>query len=98
MNPADFHAPEAGRVVRVAHGGYAFMPAPLPPVINYTAELVRELSRADCALRELSGMGAYLPIPHILIGPYVKLVAGPSSRSESGSLSRRLMPCSKAAT
>lgn len=82
MNPADFHAPEAGRVVRVAHGGYAFVPAPLPPAINYTAELVQQLSRADQALSELSGLGRHLPNPHILIAPYVKREAILSSRIE----------------
>jgi len=72
MNPADFHAPEAGRLIEIAHGGYAFVPEPLPPAINYTAELVRRLSRADQALSELSGLGRHLPNPHILIAPYVK--------------------------
>jgi len=82
MNPADFHAPEAGRLVEIAHGGYAFVPEPLPPAINYTAELVRRLSRADQALSELSGLGRYLPNPHILIAPYVKREAVLSSRIE----------------
>ncbi len=82
MNPADFHAPEAGRVVEITHGGYAFVPAPLPPAINYTAELVRQLSRADQALSELSGLGRHLPNPHILIAPYVKREAVLSSRIE----------------
>lgn len=82
MKPTDFHVPEAGRVVPIAHGGYAFVPAPLPPAINYTAELVRHLSRADQALSELSGLGRYLPNPHILIAPYVKLEAVLSSRIE----------------
>lgn len=82
MNPDDFHAPEAGRVVEITHGGYAFVPAPLPPAINYTAELVRQLSRADQALSELSGLGRHLPNPHILIAPYVKREAVLSSRIE----------------
>jgi len=82
MNPADFHAPEAGRLVEIAHGGYAFVPEPLPPAINYTAELVRRLSRADQALSELSGLGRHLPNPHILIAPYVKREAVLSSRIE----------------
>lgn len=82
MKPADFHAPEAGRVVRVTHGGYAFVPAPLPPAISYTAGLVRQLSRADQALSELSGLGRHLPNPHILIGSYVKREAVLSSRIE----------------
>lgn len=35
-----FQAPEAGRVVEIAHGGYAFVPAPLPPAINYAYSVV----------------------------------------------------------
>ncbi|MDQ3257102.1 MAG: Fic family protein [Acidobacteriota bacterium] len=82
MKPTDFHAPGAGRVVKITHGGYAFVPAPLPPAINYTAELVGRLSRADQALSDLSGLGRYLPNPHILIAPYVRREAVLSSRIE----------------
>jgi len=82
MNPADFHAPEAGRVVR-ARGGYnAFIPAPLPPKLTYDDDLVLRLSRADAALSELSGLGRHLPNPHLLIAPYVRREAVLSSRIE----------------
>ena len=82
MNPADFRAPEAGRVVR-ARGGYdAFVPAPLPPKLAYDDELVLALSRADAALSELSGLGRHLPNPHLLIAPYVRREAVLSSRIE----------------
>src|SRR5438552_203809 len=81
MNPADFRAPEAGRIVR-AKGGYdAFLPAPLPPKLVYDDELVMALSRADAALSELSGLGRHLPNPHLLIAPYVRREAVLSSRS-----------------
>src|SRR5437762_2500168 len=82
MNPADFRAPEAGRIVR-AKGGYdAFLPAPLPPKLVYDDELVLALSRADAALSELSGLGRHLPNPHLLIAPYVRREAVLSSRIE----------------
>src|SRR5947208_16819094 len=82
MNPADFRAPEAGRIVR-ARGGYdAFLPAPLPPKLVYDDELVLALSRADAALSELSGLGRHLPNPHLLIAPYVRREAVLSSRIE----------------
>src|SRR3989440_1633433 len=82
MNPADFRAPEAGRIVR-ARGGYdAFLPAPLPPKLSYDDELVLALSRADAALSELSGLGRHLPNPHLLIAPYVRREAVLSSRIE----------------
>jgi len=82
MNPQDFRAPEAGRVVRTLQGYHAFLPAPLPPKLLYDDGLVLALSRADAALGELSGLGRHLPNPHLLIVPYVRREAVLSSRIE----------------
>jgi Fic family protein len=82
MNPKDFTAPAAGRVIRAAGGYDAFVPAPLPPEIDYDSGLVLALSRADASLSELSGLGRLLPNPHLLIGAYVRKEAVLSSRIE----------------
>src|SRR2546422_1365288 len=82
MDPTAFKAPEAGRVIRTRKGYAAFVPAPLPPTLDYGADLVRALSRADAALSELSGLGQHLPNPHLLIAPYVRREAVLSSRIE----------------
>ncbi len=82
MNSSDFHTKVAGRVIRAAGGYQAFVPAPLPPKIAYGAELVLQLSRADAALSELSGLGRQLPSPHLLIGSYTRREAVLSSRIE----------------
>lgn len=82
MDPADFKSREAGRVVRCAGGYWAFVPAALPPKLEYDGGLVTALSRADAALSELSGLGRNLPNPHLLIGPYVRREAVLSSRIE----------------
>jgi Fic family protein len=82
MNPHDFHAPYAGRVVTTPQGYAAFIPAPLPPKIEYGQDLVLALSRADAALSELSGLGRHLPNPHLLIAPYLRREAVLSSRIE----------------
>ena len=82
MNPADFHAPDAGRVIQAPGGYAAFIPAPLPPRLAYGSGLVLALSRADAALSELSGLGRQLPNPHLLIAPYVRREAVLSSRIE----------------
>src|SRR3989442_149116 len=82
MDPNAFKAPEAGRVIRTRRGYAAFVPAPLPPTLEYGADLVRALSRADAALSELSGLGRHLPNPHLLIAPYVRREAVLSSRIE----------------
>ncbi len=78
----DFHAPEAGSLVTTLGGALAFVPAPLPPQIEYDTELVLALSRADGALSELSGLGRLLPDPHLLIAPYLRQEAVLSSRIE----------------
>jgi len=82
MNPEAFSAPQAGRLVRTARGYDAFVPAPLPPEIQYDDELVLALSKADASLSELSGLGRLLPNPHLLIAPYVRKEAVLSSKIE----------------
>jgi Fic family protein len=82
MNPEDYRASHAGQVVLAAQGYHAFVPAPLPPTITYTNELVLALSKADAALSELAGLGRMLPNPHLLIAPYVRREAVLSSRIE----------------
>lgn len=63
--------------------GYdTFVPAPLPPEIDYDQRLVMALSKADTALSELSGVGRQLPNPHLLITPYIRQEAILSSRIE----------------
>ncbi len=82
MNPTDFRAPQAGKVIRTPKGYFAFIPAPLPPDIVFDARLVMALSQADAALSELSGAGKHLPNPHLLINPYIRREAVLSSRIE----------------
>ncbi|MEP7181389.1 MAG: Fic family protein [Betaproteobacteria bacterium] len=82
MRPEEFICPEAGRLVRTPEGAWAFVPAPLPPRIQYDPDLVLALSQADAALSELSGLGRQLPNPHLLIAPYVRREAVLSSRIE----------------
>src|SRR5438874_6919889 len=82
MNPHEFASDRAGKVVQTLLGYWAFIPAPLPPQIEYDADLTMHLSQADAALSELSGLGRYLPNPDLLIAPYVKREAVASSRIE----------------
>lgn len=81
MDPKDFVCLDAGKIVRTPEGYHAFVPAP-PPGIAYDADLVAALSRADAAVSELSGLGRFLPNPHLLIAPYVRREAVLSSRIE----------------
>ena len=73
----------------VVHGstirfeGYkAYVPAPLPPDLEWTTELVRALSEADGVMGMLAAEGAWLPNPHVLLRPFVRSEAVESSRIE----------------
>jgi Fic family protein len=85
LNPKDFMAREAGKVVKTSRGYFAFVPAPLPPAVRYDDAVVLALSRADSALSELSGLGRLMPNPHLLIAPYVRKEAVLSSKIEGTS-------------
>jgi|SRR5579862_1409577 len=71
-----------GRLVRCPGGYRAWVPAPLPPPIEWTAELAATLSAADRAVGRLAGEGRRLPNPHLLIRPFVRREAVLSSRIE----------------
>src|SRR5665647_3734040 len=87
MDPSEFHAPGAGKVVSSPEGYAAFVPAPLPPRFTYTKDLVLALSRADAALGELSGVGGQLPDPQLLDASFKRQEALCSSRIEGAEVS-----------
>ncbi len=63
------------------------MPAPLPPRVSYSKQLVLALSRADAALGELSGVGGELPDPDLLDASFKRQEALCSSRIEGAEVS-----------
>ena len=68
---------------RVSQGAYsAFVPAPLPPALEWTPRLVRVLSEADRLIGRLAGEGGRLPNPHVLMRPFVRREAVLSSKIE----------------
>jgi len=68
---------------RVSQGSYsAFVPAPLPPELDWTPRLIGALSDADRLIGRLAGEGGRLPNPHVLIRPFVQREAVLSSKIE----------------
>ena len=68
---------------KVPQGSYsAFIPSPLPPVVEWTPRLIGLLSDADRLIGRLAGEGGRLPNPHILIRPFVQREAVLSSKIE----------------
>ncbi len=74
-------SPNSGKIVSL--GAYAaFVPAPLPPVLEWTPRLIGVLSDADRLIGRLAGEGGRLPNPHILMRPFVRREAVLSSKIE----------------
>src|SRR6266436_2538381 len=68
---------------KISHGAYsAFLPAPLPPALDWTPGLIRALSDADRLIGRLAGEGGRLPNAHVLIRPFIRREAVLSSRIE----------------
>jgi len=84
MNPKDFKSPGAGKCVWTISRFWAFVPAPLPPTINFDRSLVVALSQADAALGEVAGLvrGGAVARMHMLIQAFARREAVLSSRIE----------------
>ncbi len=83
MKPSNFTAQASGRCIKTGRDYYAFIPNPLPPALEVDWDLARLISEADRAVAELSGVGRFLPNPHILMAPYMRREAVQSSRIEN---------------
>ncbi|WP_053206489.1 Fic family protein [Jiangella muralis] len=73
---------QRAHVVRTQSGYNAFVPPPLPPVVELSPALVRRLSSADRALGELAGMARTVAHPALLSQPMMRREAVLSSRIE----------------
>jgi Fic family protein len=82
MDPKDFHNTETGKVVLARTGYWAFLPAPLPPHINWSLPLVAALSDAERELSRLTTLASNLRFPKLLVQPFVRQEAVLSSRIE----------------
>ena len=82
MKPNDFRSSETGQVILTQQGYYAFIPAPLPPKLNWTLPLVSALSEAERDLSRLATLTGSFPFPRLLIQAFIRREAVLSSRIE----------------
>ncbi|MBM3126062.1 MAG: Fic family protein [Chloroflexi bacterium] len=82
MNPQEFSSSSTGKAIRTQKGYWAFLPAPLPPEINWSANLVSLVGEAERALGELSWVGQNFSEPHVMVRAFVRQEAVMSSRIE----------------
>jgi len=71
-----------GPYMAVSGGGRAFVPAPLPPKLEWTPDLLHAASEANLVLGRLAGLGARIRNPHLLLRPFMRREAVLSSRIE----------------
>lgn len=82
MKPGDFHSSKAGRVIRTQNGYWAFIPARLPPDLDWTLDLITALSDAERELTKLTTLAGNFLFPRLLIQPFIRREAVLSSRIE----------------
>lgn len=78
----DFRSLEAGQVILTHKGYYAFVPAPIPPKINWTLPLVSALAEAERELSRLATLADAFPFPRLLMQAFIRREAVLSSRIE----------------
>ena len=82
MKPGDFHSSKVGKAIRTQSGYWAFIPAPLPPDLEWTPTLLTALSDAERELAKLTTLAGNFPFPRLLVQPFIRREAVLSSRIE----------------
>jgi Fic family protein len=82
MRLEDFHADSPGQVIRAPGGYLVYIPAPLPPSLNWSTRLITALGEAERNLGKLANISGTLPAPYILVRPFIRREAVLSSRIE----------------
>lgn len=89
MDPSEFSKSASGRPIQTDSGYWAFIPAPLPPEVQWSSKLVTLLSEAERALAQLAEVGQSFSPTKISVKPFVRQEAVISSRIEGTRTSLR---------
>lgn len=81
MDAAQFDVAQQKQLIRTLDGAWAFVPAPLPPILDHS-RLTEPLAAAAVAIGELKGAARRLQNPYMLIDPLQKREALTSSAME----------------
>jgi Fic family protein len=83
MDPRAFTPGRTGELVQIPEGGFAFVPALLPPDPSFlTPAVVKALAEATIELGRLDGQASDFPHPEVLIAPFMRREAVLSSKIE----------------
>jgi Fic family protein len=84
VDPSRYGDTIFGQARRTAgrHGYVAYFPKPIPRRVAISEQGLLKLADAEAALGRLAGAGRLLPVPHLLVGPYLRREAVASTRIE----------------
>lgn len=84
MDPSRYVETSFGRVRRTVgpHSYLAYFPKPIPRHVAISPSNLLRLADAEAALGRLAGAGRLLPVPHLLLRPYLRREAVASTRIE----------------
>ncbi|QRN84535.1 Fic family protein (plasmid) [Chloroflexota bacterium] len=82
MNPSDFTHQAPGRLIETPAGHAAYLPNPLPPVLDGSNRLMSALSQAEARLAALEEIGKAFLAPKMLARPFIRKEAMHSCRIE----------------
>ncbi len=89
MKPNDFSTSAPGRVIQTERGYLAFIPAVLPPALEWSPQFVSLLGEAERALAHLAAAGKAFPPTMVSVKPFVRQEAVSSSHIEGTHTSLR---------
>lgn len=82
MKRSDFSERASGKVIQTLKGYLTFVPAPLPPEVQWSDKLLAALSKADRSLVRLAEVGGAFPVQHVVVRPFIRKEAVLSSQIE----------------
>lgn len=82
MKPSEFQNQKVGKAIRTQSGYWTFIPAPLPPEVEWSTPLISALSDAERDLSKLTTLAGNFPFPRLLTQPFMRREAVLSSRIE----------------
>lgn len=82
MKITDFSENAPGKAIKTLEGYYAFIPAPLPPQLEWSTELLSRLSSAERSIARLEEVGRTFPAPYVVVHSFIRKEAVVSSQIE----------------
>ena len=82
MDPKNYQHSAAGKPIQHPNGYWYFLPAPLPPSLNWSAALVSILAEAERNLGRLASLGTFPSNLNLLVQPFIRREAVVSTRIE----------------